>query len=147
MVRRRAAGTHLMVPMRVHGSCHCGSVKYEALVDPERTAICHCTDCQNLTGSAYRVSVPAIEGSFRITSGQPSVYVKRGDSGSRRAQAFCSNCGSPLYTYDADSPKVYGLRVGCIAQRAALVPRKQKWWRSALQWTQNLSDVERRQTE
>ena len=133
--------------MEVQGSCHCGRVKYEALVDPARTAICHCTDCQNLTGSAYRVSVPAIEGSFRITSGQPSVYVKRGDSGSRRAQAFCSNCGSPLYTYDADSPKVYGLRVGCIAQRAALVLRKQKWWRSALQWTQNLSDVERRQTE
>jgi len=133
--------------MEVQGSCHCGRVKYEALVDPARTAICHCTDCQNLTGSAYRVSVPAIEGSFRITSGQPSVYVKRGDSGSRRAQAFCSNCGSPLYTDDADSPKVYGLRVGCIAQRAALVPRKQKWWRSALQWTQNLSDVERRQTE
>jgi len=133
--------------MEVQGSCHCGRVKYEALVDPARTAICHCTDCQNLTGSAYRVSVPAIEGSFRITSGEPSVYVKRGDSGSRRAQAFCSNCGSPLYTYDADSPKVYGLRVGCIAQRAALVLRKQKLWRSALQWTQNLSDVERRQTE
>jgi len=133
--------------MEVQGSCHCGNVKYEARVDPERTAICHCTDCQNLTGSAYRVSAPATEGSFRLTSGQPSVYVKRGDSGSRRAQAFCSNCGSPLYTYDADNPKVYGLRVGCIAQRAALVPRKQKWCRSALQWTQRLSDLERRQTE
>jgi len=133
--------------MEVHGSCHCGRVKYEALVDPDRTAICHCTDCQNLTGSAYRVSIPAIDGSFRLASGRPAVYVKLGDSGSRRAQAFCSNCGSPLYTYDADNPTTYGLRVGCIAERAALVPGKQKWCRSALGWTENLSGMERRETE
>ena len=133
--------------MEIHGSCHCGSVKYEAVVDPARTTICHCTDCQNLTGSAYRVSVAAIVGSFRLTTGRPTVYVKVGDSGSRRAQAFCSNCGSPLYTYDADNPKTYGLRVGCIAERAALVPRKQKWCRSALKWTESLSGIERLETE
>jgi len=133
--------------MEVHGSCHCGSVKYEAIVDPARTTICHCTDCQNLTGSAYRVSIAANEGSFRLATGRPAVYVKVGDSGSRRAQAFCSNCGSPLYTYDADNPKIYGLRVGCIAERAALVPRLQKWCRSALRWTESLSAIERRETE
>jgi len=133
--------------MEVHGSCHCGSVKYEAIVDPARTTICHCTDCQNLTGSAYRVSIAANEGSFRLATGRPAVYVKVGDSGSRRAQAFCSNCGSPLYTYDADNPKTYGLRVGCIAERAALVPRRQKWCRSALAWTASLSGIERREAE
>lgn len=133
--------------MQVHGSCHCGSVQYEAAVDPERTTICHCTDCQKLTGSAYRVSVPAEEGSFRLTSGEPTIYVKVGDSGSHRAQAFCPTCGSPLYTYDADSPKIYGLRVGCIAERQALVPRKQKFCRSALQWTESLHGMERRDAE
>ena len=133
--------------MQVHGSCHCGSIRYEASVDPERTAICHCTDCQRLTGSAYRVSVPAEEGSFHLTSGEPSIYVKVGDSGSRRAQAFCARCGSPLYTYDADHPILFGLRVGCIDERRALVPRKQKWCRSALSWTESLAGMERRATE
>ena len=131
--------------MQVHGRCHCGKVTYEAVVDPVRTGICHCTDCQNLTGSAYRVSVPAAEGSFRLTAGEPAIYVKVGDSGSRRAQAFCSNCGSPLYVYDADdpNPRLYGLRVGCIEERAKLVPTKQKWFRSALGWTQNLAGIDR----
>ena len=133
--------------MRVRGSCHCGNVTYEAIVDPKRTAICHCTDCQNLTGSAFRVSVPALEGSFRLVSGKPTIYVKLGTSGSRRAQAFCSNCGSPLYTYNADNPKVYGLRVGCIEERAELVPTRQKWFRSALRWTQSLSGLEKQETE
>ena len=133
--------------MRVQGSCHCGAIRYEAAVDPGRTAICHCTDCQKLTGSAYRVSVPAAEGSFQLLLGTPSVYIKVGDSGARRAQAFCPNCGSPLYTYDADNPGILGLRVGCIDERASLIPRKQKWCASALPWTENLAGLERRQAE
>ena len=133
--------------MRVHGQCHCGAIRYEAEVDPERTTLCHCTDCQALTGSAYRVSVPEIEGSFRLLAGEPAVYVKTGETGSKRAQAFCAVCGSPLYTYAADRPKIHTLRVGGIAERASLVPRRQKWCRSALDWTQDLTAMQRRETE
>ncbi|MDP9109023.1 MAG: hypothetical protein M3N23_08120 [Pseudomonadota bacterium] len=45
--------------MDVTGSCHCGAVAYRAQVDAQQVTLCHCTDCQKLTGSAYRVSVPA----------------------------------------------------------------------------------------
>jgi hypothetical protein len=131
--------------MQVRGSCHCGNISFEATVAPERTTICHCIDCQKLTGTAFRVSVPAEEGSFRILAGQPSVYVRIGDSGARRAQAFCPNCGTPLYVYDADNPKVYGLRVGSLEERSLLVPQTQKWCRSALAWTNNLPNMENRE--
>ncbi|WP_411881894.1 GFA family protein [Polaromonas sp. YR568] len=131
--------------MQVHGSCHCGGIRYEATVDPDHTTICHCTDCQKLTGSAYRVSVPAVEGSFQLLAGEPRIYVKTGDNGARRAQAFCPDCGSPLYTYAVDDPGIYGLRVGCIAEREALVPRLQKWRRSALRWTENLAGMAQRE--
>ena len=120
--------------MKVTGACHCGAIAYEAQVDPARVGICHCTDCQKLTGSAYRVSVGAAREGFRLLRGAPTIYVKTGDSGARRAQAFCGNCGSPLFTYDADRPDDYGLRVGCIDQRAQLAPRRQIWCRSALPW-------------
>jgi len=133
--------------MQIHGSCYCGNIKFEAAVDPERTTICHCNDCQKLTGTAYRVTVLAEEGSFRLLAGAPSVYVKLGGSGARRAQAFCPNCGSSLYVHDADDPKIYGLRVGCIDERAALVPRKQKWCSAALAWSGDLSAMERREGE
>ena len=42
--------------MQIDGGCHCGHVKYEAEIDPDKVVICHCTDCQRLTGSAYRVT-------------------------------------------------------------------------------------------
>ena len=40
--------------MKVDGRCHCGSSPYEAEIDPEKVAICHCTDCQTLD----RIGVP-----------------------------------------------------------------------------------------
>jgi hypothetical protein len=72
--------------MKVQGACHCGDVSYEAIVDPARVSICHCTDCQALTGTAYRVTVPTLIKDFELRSGSPKVYIKTGDSGAKRAQ-------------------------------------------------------------
>jgi hypothetical protein len=45
--------------MRIDGACHCGSITYRAKIDATRVDICHCTDCQILSGSVYRTTVPA----------------------------------------------------------------------------------------
>jgi len=128
--------------MHVTGSCHCGQVKYEAEVDPALVGICNCTDCQVLSGTAYRVSVQAPAASFRLLSGQPKVYVKTAESGNRRRHAFCPNCGTPVSaTADTDTPPTYSLRVGCLAQKAQLPPRKQIWCQSALPWAQDVSKL------
>jgi len=57
--------------MKIDGGCHCGAITYEAEVDPAKTSICHCTDCQQLTGTAFRVTVPAPEDHYQITRGTP----------------------------------------------------------------------------
>jgi hypothetical protein len=129
--------------MKVTGSCHCGAIAYEAEVDAERVVICHCTDCQKLTGSAYRVSVGTTRQQLVVRHGVPAIYVKTLDRGARRAQAFCSACGSPLFTYDVDHPEALGLRVGCIDQRRGLRPVKQIWCQSALPWSMDVHDLPR----
>ena len=45
--------------MKIDGQCSCGAIKIEGEADPERTQICHCTDCQTSTGTAFRISIPA----------------------------------------------------------------------------------------
>ena len=40
--------------MKVDGTCHCGRVTYAADLDPAGVLVCHCTDCQTLSGSAFR---------------------------------------------------------------------------------------------
>jgi hypothetical protein len=99
--------------MKVDGGCHCGNIRYEAEVDPEGVVICHCTDCQTLSGSAFRTVVPTIEGTFRLLSGVPKLYVKAGESGNKREQTFCPECGTPIYSApEGAGSKVVGLRVG-----------------------------------
>ena len=133
--------------MKVDGGCHCGRIAYEAEVDPNAVGICHCTDCQTLTGSAYRVSVPAPAASFRLLRGQPKVYIKTSDSGSKRAHAFCADCGSPIYAAAPQDTPTYSLRVGALRQRAELPPRRRIWCRSALPWSLDLSGLPERERQ
>lgn len=130
--------------MKIEGSCHCGYITYEAEVDPEKTSICHCADCQTLSGSPFRASVPVAAADFRFLSGEPAVYVKVADSGNRRAQTFCPKCASQIYSTSADDPNAMrALRVGSIRQREKFVPRRQIWGRSRQPWADDLRDIPR----
>ena len=122
--------------MKIDGRCHCGSIAYEAEIDPENVRICHCTDCQRLSATAFRVSVGTPEENFTLLSGDPKTYVKTGENGARRAQVFCPDCGSQIYATAADGggPRVFNLRTGTIDQRDELKPRSQIWKRSAQAW-------------
>lgn len=124
--------------MKIDGRCHCGFISYEAVVDPETVSVCHCTDCQQLSGSAFRTSIAAQKKGFRIKTGQPKIYVKTAESGSKRAQAFCPECGSPIYSAAFEKPTVYMLRTGTIRQRNELKPERQIWCRSALPWLRDI---------
>lgn len=128
--------------MKVDGRCLCGYLSYEAEVDPDLVSICHCADCQVLAGSAFRVTVPVTDGSFKFLSGLPKIYVKIAASGSKRTLAFCPECGTSIYSKPADDKSNYfGLRVGSLRQRDTLVPRAQYFHRSAQSWIDNIGDM------
>src|SRR5215469_796300 len=127
--------------MKIDGRCHCGQITFEAEVDPDAMLICHCTDCQMLTGSAYRAVVSAPAAHCVLRTGMPKSYVKTAESGNKRRHAFCGNCGTPIYACAVDNPQVYALRVGTITQRAAFKPQRQGWRRSALDWVNALAAV------
>ncbi len=134
--------------MHIDGGCHCGNITYEAEIDPEAVSICHCTDCQHLTGTAYRVTARVRKADFKLHGGKPKIYVKTAESGRHRAQAFCPECGTPLYatTVDAD-PHIFGLRVGTARQRALLLPKQQGWCRSALPWVMHIDTLPKTPTQ
>ena len=128
--------------MKVEGRCHCGKITYSADVDPAKVSVCHCTDCQTFSGSAFRVSIPVPRESVRFGSGQPKIYVKTAQSGKQRAQAFCADCGSPIYSSDVTDPQTFSLRVGCLDRRADLPPQRQIWCQSAVPWSMDLRGVQ-----
>ena len=132
--------------MHIDGSCHCGKITYEAEIDPELVKICHCTDCQTLSGTAFRTNVQTR--AFKLLTGKPKIYVKIAESGNRRQLAFCADCGTPIYSAPPGNlAKVVVLRVGAIRQRGQLPPTEQYWFRSAQRWLQNLSAVKTREKQ
>jgi hypothetical protein len=128
-------------PMHIDGKCHCGAITYEAEIDPATVSACHCTDCQVFSGSPFRASVPAAKENFKLLSGTPKIYVKTAASGNKRAQAFCPECGTPIYATTPTDPQVYGLRLGAVKQRAQLKPGKQVWCNSALPWAMDMNAI------
>ena len=127
--------------MKIDGRCHCGEITFEAEVDPDALHICHCTDCQTLSGSAFRANIQAPAEHFVLLSGTPKTYIKTAESGNKRLHAFCSTCGTPIYSSTVENPQSYGLRAGTIRQRAGFSPRRQIWRRSALPLVDALTDV------
>lgn len=126
--------------MSVSGRCHCGAVSLTAEVNPARVFVCHCADCQVLTGSAFRVVAPVEPGSLKV-AGDVKAYARTADSGAVRWQYFCPECGTPLYAGVKDGAGMTTLRVGVLQQRALLKPSAQLWRSRALPWVDGLGDV------
>ena len=125
--------------MKVQGRCHCGEITYEAEVEPGSVNVCHCRDCQMLTGSAFRANIAAPAERFRLLTGKPREYLKTADSGARRVHAFCATCGSPVYSCAPENPKTYSLRLGALSERDALGrPAREIWTKRRLSWMAKL---------
>ena len=126
--------------MHKDGSCHCGLTSFTAEIDPSRVTVCHCTDCQALSGAPFRAVVRAPIETF-ILHGEPKRYIKTAQSGKSRAQVFCPECGTPLYATAPENPTTVNIRLGCVRQRAQLKPTVQIWQRSELAWLRELHSI------
>ena len=125
--------------MNIDGTCLCGQIKFEAIIDPETATICHCTDCQINSGTAFGYVVGAINDSFNLLKGELSFYIKLADSGAKRELAFCGKCGTRIYAKPENGKSgFFGLRVGTIRQRMSLHPTRQVWKKSCLDWVQRI---------
>ncbi len=120
--------------MKIDGSCLCGAYAYEAEIDPAKVVVCHCTDCQISSASAFRFGVLVRKDRYVELRGTLKTFVKIAESGAPRALTFCPECGTSIYGCEPEGPTVYSLRLGTARQRAELVPQVQVWRRSALPW-------------
>ena len=98
--------------------------------------ICHCADCQILSGAPFRTVVAAPMGQFKL-NGEPKRYTVV-QSGQEMAQAFCPNCSTPLFAAAPENPTFVVIRVGCVTQRAQLRPHAEIWAQLAMPWISGL---------
>jgi hypothetical protein len=95
----------------IEGSCLCGGVHYEYAGDFGTITVCHCSDCRKAQGASC-VAAPVDAAQLRWIRGTELLCEYESSPGKKRA--FCSRCGSPLYSRRESEPQVLRLRMGTI---------------------------------
>jgi len=118
---------------QIVGGCLCGKVRYSAGGDPAFVGICHCTDCQKFSGSAFSVVVAVAKPAVSI-EGAVSTYEKIGDTGKTVRRTFCPFCGSCI-TDEADAlPGLVMFGAGTLDDPSWVKPATEIFCDSAQPW-------------
>ena len=116
------------------GRCHCGHIGYEVTGAPKFVFACHCTDCQQLSASAYAIGMLLDSEALVIDEGKLSEYAKTADSGVISRQYSCGRCSTWLYTAKDNTPETVILRPSSLDDRAWVRPVAQIFTDSARPW-------------
>jgi hypothetical protein len=114
------------------GGCMCGGVRYELSAPPDYAGYCHCTRCQRRTGSAAAVSARVVRGSFRVTDGADLIAYYRPEEGFEKA--FCSACGSALFSRNPDDHEMLFVRMGTFDGDPGVRPSYRQFVAYAAPW-------------
>ena len=56
------------------GGCQCGAVRYRLKAAPLPPVVCHCTECQKQTASAFGMTLPVLRQDLHLMSGDHDVF-------------------------------------------------------------------------
>jgi hypothetical protein len=114
------------------GGCMCGAVRFELSAAPAYAGYCHCTRCQRRTGGAASISARVRRGSFSVVRGEELIGVFRPEQGFEKA--FCSACGSALFSRSPDDAEVIGVRMGTFDRDPGVRPSYRQYVAYAASW-------------
>ena len=115
----------------MEGGCQCRKVRYRLEGEPLELAVCHCTECQRQSGSAFGMSLAVPKESFRLLSGELKTFTTRCDSGRAKECAFCPDCGTRIYHQGEAGMSI---KAGTLDDTSSLDPDAHYWTKSKQPW-------------
>lgn len=99
------------MPESVKGQCHCGAVKFEAVLEGGLAAAhrCSCSFCE-MRGA---VALTATIGNFRITQGDEELSLYTFNTHVAQ-HYFCSICGIYTHHQRRSNPGEFGINAACL---------------------------------
>jgi hypothetical protein len=114
------------------GGCLCGGVRFEVGEPLVSAGYCHCTRCQRRTGTAASAQARVAPGSFRLVQG--AELVRAWSPGDGFDKAFCSRCGSALWSQSPDDPEIRSVRLGAFDRDPGIRPGYRQFVANAVAW-------------
>ena len=127
---------------QIAGGCLCGKVRYSANAEPAFVGVCHCTDCQKYSGSAFSAVVGLPKDALSV-EGNTTTYSKPADSGQPIERRFCPECGSPIVEAAAAMPGMVMIGVGTLDDASWVKPGMQIFCDSAQSWVDLAGEMQR----
>jgi hypothetical protein len=122
------------------GGCQCGQLRYEVNAEPLSVYVCHCTECQRQSGSAFGMSMMVPRAAFRFVTGEAQRYSRKADSGRIIDGDFCESCGVRPVHYPRANEAVAIVKPGTLDDAGWLHPVGHIWTKSAQAWMQIPAD-------
>jgi hypothetical protein len=116
------------------GGCQCGNIRYEIVGTPKALVVCHCTDCQRQSGSAFGMTLPVNEADFRLTKGEVKTYASTSAAGRGKLGAFCPDCGTRIYHKPEWRKGTVSVKPGTLDDTSWLNPEMHLWTNSKQSW-------------
>ena len=122
-----AAGT-----TELTGRCLCGNVRYRIRGRLGAIGYCHCGQCRRATGTAFASNANVARANIEFLAGLDGVTEY--ESSPDKFRAFCSRCGSPVYSRTTADPDHLRIRLGLLDQDPGRRALAHVWVSSKAPW-------------
>ena len=87
------------MPTPYTGGCGCGAIRYRVTAEPLISYLCHCTECQRRTSSAFGLNMQIPAESLVIEQGKPTSRTRIADNRSPLPPGTHANTHTDKHTH------------------------------------------------
>jgi hypothetical protein len=117
-----------------HGSCLCGSVRYEIRGEPQRFYHCHCTRCRKATGTGHASNLFLKPGTITWLKGEDLIKAYKVPEAKRFTNCFCSVCGGRVPRLIPETGSI-AIPAGSLDDEPPIHPQARIFWNSRAGWS------------
>ena len=124
------------------GGCSCGKARYQVTGTPLFVHCCHCSYCQQQSGSAFAINAMIEASRVNLVSGETEVVQTPTPSGRGQKVARCVNCKIALWSnYGGAGDSVHFVRVGTLDNPDVFPPDIHIYMSTKQNWFEVSADI------
>jgi len=116
------------------GTCQCGAVEYRVTGESINLFICHCTQCQKQSSSAFGMALWIEDYTIEHLTAELAVWKRQTSTGYEMVGEFCRTCGTRLFHRHSANPQVLSIKPGTLHETKHLKPVAHIWTSEAQEW-------------
>jgi hypothetical protein len=123
----------------MNAQCLCGGIRIALSGKTSPIVYCHCSRCRKASGTAFGANADVRRKYWTFLAGEE--LIREFESSPGVFRAFCSRCGSPIYSRRPDAPDVLRLRLGVLDDDPGRRPLAHFWVGSKAAWCDITDDL------